>query len=103
MRRGGQDSAVVTSTVARLSLDQGEVMAEGGWGLGCSNNSVYLEYYSFSVRTEVVNSEGGVFRGPWSDHTVQHTSPTLGHGVPGAGNHPLQEIGEPQERPGLGH
>ena len=41
-KRGEQDTAVVTSTVTRLRLDLGEVMAEGGGGPGCSNNSVYL-------------------------------------------------------------
>jgi hypothetical protein len=91
VRRGGQDSAVVTSTVARLRLDLGEVMAE--WGPWCSKNSVILEYYSFSVRAEVVNSEGDVFRRPLSDQTVQHTSPTLGCAGPGAGDHPCGGVG----------
>ena len=75
MRRGGPDSAVVTSTVARLSLDQGEVMAEGGWGLGCSNNSVYLEYYSFPVRLRWL-----IVRGVCSEvpgQTIQSSTPVL--------------------------
>jgi len=76
VRRGEQDSAVVSSTVTRLRLDLRKVMAESGWGPGCSNNSVYLEYYSFSVRAEVVNSEGEVFTGPWSEQTVQPVSCT---------------------------
>jgi len=74
--RGGDDGdesqfAVMSSKVTRLGLDLTQVVRQEGWESGCDNSSVYVEYYAFSVRAQVVNSEGDIFTGPWSDQTVQ--------------------------------
>ena len=59
----------MTSTGTRASLDL--VQVGEGWVSGCVNSSVNVEYYSFSVAAQVMNSNGSVFTGPWSDQTLQ--------------------------------
>jgi len=57
--------------VTRSSFNLEMIRNTQGWGPDCTNSSVYREFYYFSLRAEVINSEGELFVGPWSTEQEQ--------------------------------